>query len=153
MLDISFILLADGPHGSASLKPDHSHQWWARRDSLVRCSALAGSASVCILFSPQSSPGVYSALCMTGKLREEMPIPNERELLIRWKQATLLAEEGRAEKLLSVERTSNVVASMTPSLELARDLGGLGTCSWWCSQAGVHSGGLRSMRRELRPRL
>ena len=118
MLDISFILLADGPHGSASLKPDHSHQWWARRDSLVRCSALAGSASVCILFSPQSSPGVYSALCMTGKLREEMPIPNERELLIRWKQATLLAEEGRAEKLLSVERTSNIVASMNPSLEV-----------------------------------
>ena len=55
---------------------------------------------------------------MTGKLREEMPIPNERELIIRWKQATLLAEEGRAEKLLSVERTSNVVASMNPSLEL-----------------------------------
>ena len=44
------------------------------------CVALADSACVSILFSPQSPQGVYSTLCMTRGLREEMLVPSEREL-------------------------------------------------------------------------
>ena len=82
----------------------------------MRCVALVDSACVSILFSPQSPQGVYSALCMTRGLREEMLVPSERELLSRWKKATILAEEGTSEKLLSIESTASVVASMDPSL-------------------------------------
>ena len=44
------------------------------------CVALADSACVSILFSPQPPQGVYSTLCMTRELREEMLVPSEREL-------------------------------------------------------------------------
>ena len=44
------------------------------------CVALVDSACVSILFSPQSPQGVYSTLCMTRGLREEMLVPSEREL-------------------------------------------------------------------------
>ena len=81
------------------------------------CVALADSACVSILFSPQSPQGVYSPLCMTRGLREEMLVASERELLSRWKKATILAEEGTSEKLLSTESTASVVANMDPSLE------------------------------------
>ena len=128
-IKISYIFLCDGPCTSSSWKDDDRSVYWARRDALVRISILclwqgprvqsSVSDDCSLLFHEVSNVSgsiqkedLLAAMTMSGpELVPSLPIPNERLLMQRWRDASSYASKfpQKAEIGSAHMRTSKVM--------------------------------------------
>lgn len=127
-MPVSFLLLADGPFDVETLKPYRDEQWWARRDSMCRMSALGlwsspSTVELSFLIAPKKDAkekeaaggtSTYSALSMSRNTRllEALKVPSEVALINLWKKAFKAAEAREVSRDDFLSKSLDVVATV-----------------------------------------
>jgi len=107
MVKLSFALLAEGSAKKSTWRPDEDEtQWWARRDALVRCTALALWSfkeekaeqlveEVSIIYPDDE----LTVMRVDARVTNDIKVPCEKALIRCFKTAAGLQETGaKAEK-------------------------------------------------------